>query len=82
MPDDSAFRKRNRDNGKAFVVRADEKLTAAVEFESVIRVYDKFCLPFLEAPSQHPPQHRIAERQPRFGLDVRESGNVGAQKNE
>jgi hypothetical protein len=30
-------RKRHRDDGKRFVVRADEKLTAFVELESAIR---------------------------------------------
>jgi hypothetical protein len=34
-------------------VRADEKLTAFLELESAIRVYDKFCLPSLEPPAQH-----------------------------
>ena len=33
-------------------MRADEKLSAAVELESVIRGYDKFCLPFFEPPAQ------------------------------
>jgi hypothetical protein len=31
----------HRDNGKRLVVRADEKLTAFVEIESIIRAYGK-----------------------------------------
>jgi hypothetical protein len=36
VPNYSAFKKRNRDNGKRFVVRADEKLTAFLELELAI----------------------------------------------
>jgi hypothetical protein len=31
----------HRGNGKRFVVRADEKLSAFVELESAVRTYDK-----------------------------------------
>ena len=34
----------HRDDGKRFIVRADEKLTAFLEFESAIRVSGAACL--------------------------------------
>jgi hypothetical protein len=33
----------HRDDGKRFVVRADEKLTAVLELESAIRAFSELC---------------------------------------
>jgi hypothetical protein len=42
--------RRHRDNGKRFIVRADEKLTAFMELESAVRVSSiKVCLRFASA---------------------------------
>jgi hypothetical protein len=37
------FADAHRDDGRRFIVRADEKLTAFVELESAIRVYGQDC---------------------------------------
>ena len=72
----------HRDDGKRFVVRADEKLTAFVELESVIRGYDKFCLPFFEPPAQC--RRNIESQSVSCGSVSmqKKSGNAGAQKKE
>jgi hypothetical protein len=46
----------HRDDGKRYVVRADEKLTAFVELESRIRAAN----PVNQNESSHRPEHRAA----------------------
>jgi hypothetical protein len=58
----------HRDDGKRFVVRADEKLTAFVELESAIRLYRQICgLMIFSFPDKNvlTPSGRVANIAPR-----------------